>query len=104
MILIKGVPLRNIEGIALWPFVFVKSNNPSERILLHEKIHLRQQLEMLILPFYIWYAIEWGIKCLKYKHPERAYYNLGFEREAYRNEDRKDYLQTRKFWNFTAYL
>jgi hypothetical protein len=104
MILIKGVPLRHIEGIALWPFVLVKSTKPSERILRHEKIHLRQQLEMLILPFYIWYAIEWGIKCFKYKNPEIAYFNLGFEREAYGNEHRTDYLKTRKFWNFIAYL
>jgi hypothetical protein len=24
----------------------------------HEKIHLRQQLELLVLPFYVWYIIE----------------------------------------------
>lgn len=104
MILIKGVKLGHIAGIALWPFILLKSKNPSDRIIRHEKIHLRQQLEMLILPFYIWYAFEWFVKWIRYKNVAKAYYELGFEREAYRNEEEIDYLKNRRFWNFIKYI
>ncbi|MCD8538800.1 MAG: hypothetical protein LRY55_02835 [Leadbetterella sp.] len=51
MIVIRGVNFKTIEGIALWPFVLVRSRNPSERLLLHERIHLQQQLEIWYSPF-----------------------------------------------------
>lgn len=104
MILIKGIRFRRIEAIALWPFVLVKSQNPSQRTLRHEKIHLRQQLEMLILPFYLWYVFEWMYKWWKLGDADKAYFEICFEREAYKNEDEPHYLNLRKFWNFTKYL
>lgn len=104
MIIIRGVNFRTIEGIALWPFVLVKTRNPSERLIRHERIHLRQQLEMLILPFYIWYILEWAIKWMRCKDRSKAYYDIGFEREAYANDRNPEYLKTRRFWNFIAYI
>lgn len=104
MIIIRGVNFRTIEGIALWPFVLVKTKNPSERLLLHERIHLRQQLEMLILPFYIWYVFEWALKWIRCKDAGKAYYAIGFEREAYANDQNPAYLKTRRFWNFIPYI
>jgi hypothetical protein len=38
--------------------------------------------EILYIPFYLWYGVEWLIK-LFYKG--NAYRNLSFEREAYDN-------------------
>lgn len=104
MIVIRGVNFRKIEGIALWPFVLVRSKHPSERLLLHERIHLRQQLEMLILPFYIWYVMEWAVKWARCKDSSKAYYDIGFEREAYTNDRNPEYLKTRRFWNFIPYI
>ena len=104
MIVIRGIHFKNIEGIALWPFILVRGKTPSPRLLFHERIHLRQQLEMLILPFYIWYVLEWGIKWILYKNATRAYYEIGFEREAYAHERDPHYLKTRKFWNFIPYI
>ena len=104
MILYKGVKLKNIEGIALWPFVFVKSKYPSITTLNHEKIHLRQQVEMLILPFYIWYLVEWLMGCTKYRSSSKSYYNISFEREAYRNQSNLEYLKQRKPWSFLQYI
>ena len=70
----------------------------------HEKIHIRQQMELLILPFFIWYGIEYFIRILQYKNMHLAYRNISFEREAYANESQNNFLQNRKFWNFLKYL
>ena len=70
----------------------------------HEKIHLRQQLELLVLPFYIVYLLEFLIRCLFYWDSYRAYQNLSFEREAYFNEDNPNYLNERKPFSFIKYL
>jgi len=74
------------------------------KLINHEKIHLRQQLELLILPFYIWYITEYLIGLIKYRDTKKAYYAISFEREAYANEYNLNYLQTRSFWRFLKYL
>jgi len=95
-----------ISGITLFPFIFLKkSEYLQNRILInHEKIHIRQQMELLVLPFYIWYLTEYYIKYLKYRNPDRAYRNISFEREAYTNEHNSDYLKRRQFWSFLKYI
>ncbi len=70
----------------------------------HEKIHLRQQLELLILPFLVWYVLEFFIRLIQYKNWDLSYRNISFEREAYQNEKKLDYLQKRPFFRFTHYL
>lgn len=97
---------KKFNGIALWPFILVKSRDYKRDTVFinHEKIHLRQQLEMLIIPFYIWYGLEFLIRLLKYKDRYQAYRNISFEREAYQNEKDLDYLKRRSFWRFFLYL
>lgn len=73
-------------------------------LLNHERIHLRQQAELLILPFYIWYVLEYFIRLVRYKDKKRAYRNISFEREAYANEANPDYSKNRKFWAFLKFL
>ena len=70
----------------------------------HEKIHLRQQRELLVLLFYIIYGFEWGIKFFIYKNGYLTYKNLSFEREAYQNENNLSYLKSRKAWDFIKYF
>ncbi len=108
MIIVCQRLLKNtkISGITLFPFIFLKKKEYRQDIILinHERIHLRQQLELLIIPFYIWYLSEYYIKYLKYKNPHQAYQNISFEREAYANEHNLNYLKQRNFWNFIKYL
>lgn len=92
-----------IRGITLWPFIITKSN-VSWVTLNHEMIHLKQQLELLVLPFYIWYFIEWIIRLIQYRSAKLAYLNISFEREAYRNDCDQYYLNTRKPYSFLNYL
>lgn len=104
MIILKGIRLPKITGIALWPFILLKPKSPSKTIINHEKIHLRQQLEMLILPFYAWYLMEWFLLLIKYKNMDVAYRNISFEKEAYENESNHNYLTNRRFWGFTSHI
>jgi hypothetical protein len=49
--------------------------------------------EMLYIPFYIWYLIEYII--LLIKKDENPYRNIRFEKEAYLYQDDDEYLKTR---------
>jgi hypothetical protein len=56
-------------------------------------IHIRQQLELLILPFYILYLLNLAINYSVYKNIYTAYRNILFEREAYENDSNLNYLK-----------
>lgn len=107
MIIVARPLLKNtkISAIALFPLILLRSpdlrNNPV--LINHEKIHLRQQLEMLIIFFYLWYVIEYYYLYLKLKDSFLAYKSISFEREAYAMENDPDYLATRKLWSFWKY-
>ncbi|WP_299435059.1 hypothetical protein [uncultured Maribacter sp.] len=107
MILIfKHFFYKNYVGLSLWPFIILKDTTLKEDIVLinHEKIHLKQQQELLIIPFYIWYVTEWLLRSVFYLDTYKAYQNISFEREAYYNENNLDYLNQRKFFSFIKYL
>ena len=76
----------------------------NEVMINHEKIHIRQQIELLILPFFIWYGIEFLIRYLICKDKNIAYRNISFEKEAYQNEKDLGYLEQRAFWGFLKYV
>lgn len=81
-------------GMAIFPFILIKTvESKGDKILLnHEKIHLRQQLELLILPFYLLYLISYLFNRLKYTDHHTAYRNIIFEKEAFNNEGDLAYL------------
>lgn len=97
---------KNYVGLSLWPFIFLKSKSFKQDAVLinHEKIHLRQQRELLIIPFYVFYIIEWFLRAIRYMDTYRAYQNISFEREAYQNENNSEYLMSRKPFRFIKYL
>jgi len=92
--------------MAFFPFILIRDKKLVQDITLlnHERIHLRQQAELLILPFYLWYIIEYLIRLIIYKNKRRAYRNISFEREAYANENNIEYLNKRKLWTFLKYI
>lgn len=106
MILVfKYIFTGNYVGLALWPFILIKNGGlRDDRVLLnHERIHLRQQLELLILLFYVWYVLEWSYYLVKLGDGYKAYRAVSFEREAYAEEQNMDYLQKRRLWSFFRY-
>ncbi len=107
MILIsKYLVPKGYTGLTIFPFVLLKSRHlKTDYVLInHESIHLKQQLELLILPFYLLYGLEFSVRIFQYRHWNIAYRNISFEREAYQNELNLDYLKTRKFWQFLKYI
>jgi len=96
---------KKYSAITLWPFIVMSKKYKGKKILLnHEKIHLKQQVELLIIFFYLWYGIEFTVRFFQYKNWDKAYRNISFEREAYENEKDFEYLKKRKIWGFWKYL
>ena len=96
-----------IGGISLFPFIILREKYQNgdkfwtergKRTINHESIHFQQQLELLVIPFYIIYLLEWFFKLFIYGG--KAYYNTSFEREAYNNDENFDYLNSRKRYNW----
>lgn len=97
---------KGFTGITLYPFIIVRDERLRQNadLINHERIHLCQQAEMLVLPFYIWYGIEFFVRLFQYRSRYTAYRNISFEREAYQHENNPAYLQHRRFWNFVKFL
>jgi hypothetical protein len=106
LIVTKYLIPKGYRGLAAFPFVFVKHRVDKENLVFvnHEKIHLRQQLELLVIPFFIWYFMEYLVRLVQYKNTDLAYRNISFEREAYANELNLDYLKNRSFLRFLKHL
>ncbi len=102
----KYLTPKGFRGITFFPFVFLsdKKDKANPIFLNHEKIHLRQQIELLVIPFFIWYGFEFLIRLIQFKSWREAYYNICFEREAYKKEKDLSYLKQRSFWNFLKYI
>lgn len=103
---IKFLQKTSLEGITLFPFIFLRPNvmqDDSRELINHERIHLSQQRELLVVFFYLWYFIEFLYYYLLTFQLKKAYRNICFEREAYANQSNLNYLNTRKFWNFLKF-
>lgn len=95
--IIRFITGKSVVGITLAPFgIYLNEKHlNNKKTINHEKIHWKQQIEMLIIFFYLWYGVEWFLKYL-IKQPDGAYRSLSFEREAYDNENNINYLENRK--------
>lgn len=95
-----------LGGIALFPFIIINSGLTAQRqmvLLNHERIHIRQQLELLVVPFYILYLTNYLINRIRYTSHQEAYRNIIFEREAFSKESDPKYLSERKIWQFLKF-
>ncbi|WP_026708550.1 hypothetical protein [Flavobacterium frigidarium] len=106
LIVTKFLIPRGYRGLTIFPFVFIRYKEDRENVVLinHERIHLRQQLELLILPFFILYGLEFVFRLFEYKNFNTAYRNISFEREAYSNEKNLQYLTNRKLFSFAKFI
>lgn len=64
-------------------------------VINHERIHNAQQRELLWIPFYILYVLEYLWLLLRYRNHDRAYNSISFEREAYAHGHDLSYLPRR---------
>lgn len=102
----KFILAKHFDGVVLWPFIVLKRAELKENpvFMNHERIHLKQQVELLLVFFFIWYFLEYFIRLIRYRDSYKAYSRICFEREAYENERNLGYITTRKTWNFLKYL
>lgn len=105
LIVFKYLVPKGYTAITVFPIIILKNKKQKEALILinHEKIHLKQQIELLIVGFYIWYVIEFILNFLKLKHCNKAYLNISFEKEAYKNENDLNYLKSRSLYSFLKY-
>ena len=92
------------KAIVLFPFIILSkvADKYDTALIRHEQIHIYQQLELLVIGFYLWYAIEYVVYRLKgYNHLD-AYMRLSHEQEARYYECNLE--ERRKLFGFLRYL
>lgn len=94
------IPFKGYLTMNLFGFLFVRKDLKDKLnsiVINHEAIHLTQMKELLYIPFYIIYLLEWLYKVLfKYPFSHKAYRDISFEKEAYTYEEYFGYLRRRK--------
>lgn len=97
---------KGFAAIAIFPFILLrhKKLKKDKQLILHESIHLKQQVELFLFLFYLWYGLEFIFRWIQYKNFNQAYKNISFEREAYANQHNKNYIKNRKAYAFIKYL
>ena len=102
----KHIFPKDYVAVTLWPLIIVKEERlrHDEILLNHERIHLKQQRELFIIPFYFLYLTEWLFRLCIYRDWYLAYKNISFEREAYLHEHNLFYLDDRKPMSFIRYF
>jgi hypothetical protein len=105
MITIKNniIPFGSFNAINLFGIVFYKKNM-SYITKNHEYIHTKQMRELLYIPFYIIYFLEYLVRLLACQHHKKAYRAISFEKEAYENQKDSDYSKNRKLYNWLKYI
>lgn len=87
-----------------WWLIVKKNAIITAKFINHEEIHERQQKEMLVLPFFLCYGLEFIFRLLQDWSWHTAYRNISFEREAYANENNLSYLPERRRFAWIHYL
>lgn len=91
------IPFKGFKAINLFGILFVRNGSTiSDVDLNHESIHTKQMKEMLYIPFYICYVLEWVVRFISCGNSRLAYRRISFEIEAYLNQYDENYLKNRK--------
>lgn len=124
------IPMKGYQAITIWPFVFAwKSAKPLKaHVENHEKIHLRQQMEVLVAAaavlaaviwiadwswwwmlaslaiYYAGYGLDYAVRRILYRSHLEAYRNIAAEQEAYLNQYDRAYLRQRRPFAWVKYL
>lgn len=114
------LPVSGFGAMAVWPFIFVRKDYLDDldkyfprtkdyrynRTINHEKIHFKQQKELLIIGFYLIYLLNWLYEIIKvpFGGDKKAYSDIIFEKEANAHERDMSYLNARKSFSFLKYI
>ena len=91
-------------GMAVFPLVIIREDlrgTSADRYTVnHEMIHIRQQLELLLVFFVLWYILSYYLLRVRGCSRREAYMGIRFEREAYSNMYDLRYLGRRRPFSF----
>lgn len=92
----RFIPFKGFKAINLFGFVFVREGVKMKPYNYnHMAILSAQMRELLFVPFYIIYFVEWVYRLIKLRNFQKAYRAISFEREAYANQSNYHYLTNR---------
>lgn len=95
----KSFPPRPFAGISLCGIIVFRTDaRIDDTDVRHELIHFRQQCEWFFVGFFVVYCLEFLYHLARKKHWMKAYHAISFEREAYRHERERNYLNHRPLW------
>lgn len=102
IIISKKLVPKYFDGITFYPFVIVKKAELLEDAIFmnHERIHLKQQLELFLIGFYVWYFCSFVFHLVRFRNRHQAYHAIYFEQEAYLFEKDLTYLKRRAKFAF----
>lgn len=101
----RYIPFPGYLAINFFGILFVRKNWHITQVgIRHERIHTTQMQELLYVFFYIWYITEWLVRLIQYGKFKEAYYNISFEREAYKHQADVNYGSHRKRFSFLKYV
>ena len=99
------IPFSGYKALTMWPLLFVRKGarfgEVDER---HEKIHGKQQKEMLLVLFPLWYALEYLVRLCIYRSHRKAYKTISLEQEAYGYQEDIYYLSRRRHYAWVRYI
>ncbi|MCM1292357.1 MAG: hypothetical protein NC111_02945 [Bacteroides sp.] len=97
IIVCRLIPRRFV--VNLFGTFWVHDNrNLSPQMINHERIHTAQMRELLFIPFYIIYFLEWLMRLIQHRNWFKAYKAISFEKEAYTHGDDLTYLAWRRHY------
>jgi hypothetical protein len=97
---------KTARAVTVFPFIFVRSSRDMfPWLITHERIHIKQQLELLVVGSVILYVSEflYARFILRLSHTN-AYYWTSAEQEAHLNQNNPNYLQSRKLFSQLLYI
>lgn len=109
---------QSFSGITIGIFVIFKNKSvATDRVVNHEHIHVKQQIELLFIGMWLLYILNYLYNRIRLAAGMRlpvetgynsahmkAYRNIIFEREAYDNDNNLDYIKNRKSFAWLAYI
>ncbi len=100
---------NDAQGIGFFPFLIIRQNlklpHKRQELINHEKIHLVQQIELLIVGAFLLHLLEYlYARFIKKLSKRDSYYFPATEQEAHRNAMNQHYLTQRKIYAVLHYI
>jgi hypothetical protein len=105
IIFTRGRIFRYYTGFSFFIFIWIsRLETQKDRLIRHERIHFKQQLELIFVLHWLLYAVFYLISRIKGQRHYIAYRYNPFELEAYENDLDMEYLKKRKWFSWVKYI